>query len=94
MRRSERSKPPRAFPQVLLPPADLESQKLHGGETEREIHMNTLFNGGRCAIPKPPQRFHKQMFLYWASKLKQGGTEVHALYEACGFGFFFAAAIA
>jgi transposase len=37
--------------------------------------------------PKPAQRFHKQAFLRWAAKLKQCGTEVHAVYEACGFGF-------
>src|SRR5438477_11516521 len=37
--------------------------------------------------PKPPQRFDKQAFLHWASKLKQRGAEVHAVYEACGFGF-------
>ena len=37
--------------------------------------------------PKPPQRFSKQAFLHWAAKLKQTGAEVHAVYEACGFGF-------
>jgi len=37
--------------------------------------------------PKPAQRFHKQAFLHWAAKLKQSGAEVHAVYEACGFGF-------
>src|SRR6058998_1302444 len=37
--------------------------------------------------PKPPQRFDKQAFLHWASKLRQSGTEVYAIYEACGFGF-------
>jgi transposase len=37
--------------------------------------------------PKPPQRFHKQALLHWAAKLKQSGAEVHAVYEACGFGF-------
>src|SRR5947207_10956326 len=37
--------------------------------------------------PKPPQRFGKQAFLHWATKLKQSGAEVHAVYEACGFGF-------
>ena len=37
--------------------------------------------------PKPPQRFQKQAFLHWAAKLKQSGAEVHAVYEACGFGF-------
>src|SRR5436309_3820635 len=38
-------------------------------------------------IPSRPQRFRKQAFLHWASKLKQRGAEVHAVYEACGFGF-------
>jgi len=37
--------------------------------------------------PKPPQRFQKQAFLHWATKLKQSGAEVYAVYEACGFGF-------
>src|SRR6266487_6849523 len=37
--------------------------------------------------PKPPQRFQKQGFLHWAAKLKQRGAEVHAVYEACEFGF-------
>src|SRR5213595_301221 len=37
--------------------------------------------------PKPPQRFRKQAFLHRAAKLKQSGAEVHAVYEACGFGF-------
>jgi transposase len=37
--------------------------------------------------PKPPQRFHKEAFLHWAAKLKSQGGELHAVYEACGFGF-------
>jgi len=37
--------------------------------------------------PKPPQRFRKEAFLHWAAKLKRGTREVHAVYEACGFGF-------
>src|ERR1700730_6065459 len=37
--------------------------------------------------PKPAQRFGKQAFLHWAAKLKQSGAEVHAVYEAWGFGF-------
>jgi transposase len=37
--------------------------------------------------PKPPQRFAKEAFLHWAAKLKSQGGEVHAVYEACGFGF-------
>jgi transposase len=38
--------------------------------------------------PKPPQRFAKEAFLHWAAKLTQSsGAPVHAVYEACGFGF-------
>jgi transposase len=38
--------------------------------------------------PKPPQRFQKEAFLHWAGRLKEkSGAEVHAVYEACGFGF-------
>ena len=37
--------------------------------------------------PKPVQRFQKESFLRWVAKLKQEGAEVHAVYEACGFGF-------
>ena len=39
------------------------------------------------ANPKPPQRFSKEAFLHWAAKLAVSGAEVHAVYEACGFGF-------
>ena len=40
--------------------------------------------------PKPPQRFGKQALLHWAARLKEksAGAQVHAVYEACGFGFF------
>jgi transposase len=38
--------------------------------------------------PKPPQRFKKEAFVSWAAKLKhKSGAEIHAVYEACGFGF-------
>jgi transposase len=37
--------------------------------------------------PKPPQRFRKEAFLRWAAKVKNRGKQVHAVYEACGFGF-------
>src|ERR1700693_100503 len=39
------------------------------------------------ANPKPPQRFGKEALLHWAAKLKSQSEEVHAVYEACGFGF-------
>ena len=38
--------------------------------------------------PKPPQRLQKEAFLHWAARLKEkSGAQVHAVYEACGFGF-------
>jgi transposase len=37
--------------------------------------------------PKPPQRFQKEAFLHWAAKLRASGATMHAVYEACGFGF-------
>ncbi len=37
--------------------------------------------------PKPPQRFSQEAFLQWAARLKHQGEQVHAVYEACGFGF-------
>jgi len=37
--------------------------------------------------PKPPQRFRKEAFVHWAARLKSQGAQVHAVYEACGFGF-------
>jgi transposase len=39
--------------------------------------------------PKPAQRFRKEAFLSWAARLKQksGAAQIHAVYEACGFGF-------
>jgi transposase len=36
---------------------------------------------------KPAQRFSKEGLLHWAAKLKSQGGQVHAVYEACGFGF-------
>jgi transposase len=37
--------------------------------------------------PQPTQRFRKEAFLHWAAKLQGQGGEIHAVYEACGFGF-------
>jgi hypothetical protein len=38
--------------------------------------------------PKPAQRCKKEAFLHWAARLKhKSGAEIHAVYEACGFGF-------
>src|SRR6266852_3089491 len=37
--------------------------------------------------PKPAQRFGKEAVLHWAAKLKSHAGQVHAGYEACGYGF-------
>jgi len=56
-----------------------------GIDVHQDFYVVVMQEGG--ANPKPPQRFQKQAFLHWASKLKQSGAEVYAVYEACGFGF-------
>ena len=56
-----------------------------GIDVHQDFYVVVMQEGG--ANPKPPQRFHHQAFLLWASKLKAQGREVHAVYEACGFGF-------
>jgi len=56
-----------------------------GIDVHQDFYVVVMQEGG--ANPKPPQRFHRQAFLYWASKLRAQGREVHAVYEACGFGF-------
>src|SRR6266550_7943266 len=70
--------------------------------TELSSHEGTRcqFNGSTGAIKlgidvhqdfyvvvMQEQRFSKQAFVHWASKLKSRGAEVYAVYEACGFGF-------
>src|SRR5512132_1021380 len=56
-----------------------------GIDVHQDFHVVVEQVGG--TNPKPAQRFHKQAFLHWAAKLTQRGAEVHAVYEACGFGF-------
>ena len=56
-----------------------------GIDVHQDFYVVVEQEGG--SNPKPPQRFGKQAFLSWAAKLKQSGAEVHAVYEACGFGF-------
>src|SRR5256714_3462684 len=56
-----------------------------GIDVHQDYYVVVKQEGG--SNPKPAQRFQKQAFLHWAAKLKQGGIEVHAVYEACGFGF-------
>jgi transposase len=56
-----------------------------GIDVHQEFYTVVMQEGG--SNPKPPQRFSKEGFLHWATKLKGQSGEVHALYEACGFGF-------
>lgn len=39
------------------------------------------------ASPRPPQRFLREGLIAWVETLLRQGHRVHAVYEACGFGF-------
>jgi transposase len=56
-----------------------------GIDVHQDFYVVVVQEGG--ANPKPPQRFRKEAFLHWAARLARSGGEVHAVYEACGFGF-------
>jgi transposase len=56
-----------------------------GIDVHQDFYVVVMQEGG--ANPKPPQRFQKRAFLHWVAKLKSCSGEVHAVYEACGFGF-------
>jgi transposase len=56
-----------------------------GIDVHQDFYVVVMQEGGRN--PKPPQRFGKEAFQQWAAKLKQAHGQVHAVYEACGFGF-------
>jgi transposase len=56
-----------------------------GIDVHQDFYVVVKQEGGNN--PKPPQRFQKHAFLHWAAKLQSRTNEVHALYEACGFGF-------
>jgi transposase len=56
-----------------------------GIDVHQDFYVVVLQQSG--ANPKPPQRFSKERFLEWAQKLVRAGARVHAVYEACGFGF-------
>ena len=57
-----------------------------GIDVHQEFYVVVMQEGG--ANPKPAQRFKKEAFLSWAARLKlKSGAEIHAVYEACGFGF-------
>src|SRR5712691_2344706 len=56
-----------------------------GIDVHQDFYVVVKQEGG--TNPKPAQRFEKGAFLQWAAKLKSQEAEVHAVYEACGFGF-------
>ena len=56
-----------------------------GIDVHQDFYVVVKQEGG--TNPKPAQRFQKESFLHWAAKLKSEGAEMHAVYEACGFGF-------
>lgn len=57
-----------------------------GIDVHQEFYVVVVQEGG--SNPKPPQRFEKEAFVYWAEKLKEkSSAQIHAVYEACGFGF-------
>jgi transposase len=57
-----------------------------GIDVHQDFYVVVMQEGG--SNPKPPQRFAKEAFLYWAARLKQkSGAQIYAVYEACGFGF-------
>lgn len=58
-----------------------------GIDVHQAFYVVVVQEGG--SNPKPPQRFAKEAFLRWAGKLreKQPAARIHAVYEACGFGF-------
>jgi transposase len=57
-----------------------------GIDVHQEFYVVVMQEGGNNL--KPAQRFKKEAFLCWAAKLKyKSGAQIHALYEACGFGF-------
>jgi transposase len=56
-----------------------------GIDMHQDFYVVVMQEGG--SNPKPAQRFAKQGFIHWAAKLKSRGVDIHAVYEACGFGF-------
>jgi transposase len=56
-----------------------------GIDAHQHFYTVVMQEGG--TNPKPQQRFAKEAFLHWASRLKGQARQVYAVYEACGFGF-------
>jgi transposase len=79
----------------IIEPASPEATRREDNNTPGTIklgidvhqHCYVVVMQNAHATPKPPQRFVPGAFLHWVAKLRGQGHEVHAVYEACGFGF-------
>ncbi len=58
-----------------------------GIDVHQSFYVVVVQEGG--SNPKPAQRMAKEVFLGWTAKLRRQHREaqIHAVYEACGFGF-------
>ncbi len=58
-----------------------------GIDVHQAFYVVVVQEGG--SNPRPAQRFGQAAFLAWATRLKakHPGAQIHAVYEACGFGF-------
>jgi transposase len=58
-----------------------------GIDVHQAFYVVVVQEGG--SNPKPPQRMTKEGFLGWAAQLRRNHPKavIHAVYEACGFGF-------
>ena len=57
-----------------------------GIDVHQHFYVVVMQLGG--SNPKPAQRFAKEAFLGWAARLARTQRgQIHAVYEACGFGF-------
>lgn len=58
-----------------------------GIDVHQAFYVVVMQEGG--SNPKPAQRMAKEVFLGWAAKLRRQHPRgaIHAVYEACGFGF-------
>jgi len=58
-----------------------------GIDVHQAFNVVVVQEGG--SHPKPAQRMSKEAFLAWAARLRRNhpAAAIHAVYEACGFGF-------
>ena len=74
-------------PEETRPEFNLGKEAIKLGiDVHQHFYVVVMQRGG--SNPKPAQRFTKEAFLSWVAKLARAHAgPVHAVYEACGFGF-------